>query len=139
MSAGNAVDLQVDGAITLEACIKNEADPRPGQRLMPHRNIIAHGHDRVTEVIRNQVSYRHTPLTAHTTCTNLLQLDEFELFANNGFILVFMCDSGFPQGQPLHDALRSRHVDWRQRFDVHGLCQNRAGRLWQVGASCWRL
>jgi len=47
---GNAEDLQVEGIITLEACIKNESDPRPGQRLMPHRNIIAHGHDRVTEV-----------------------------------------------------------------------------------------
>jgi len=31
--------------------IKNESDPRPGQRLMPHRNIIAHGHDRVTEAL----------------------------------------------------------------------------------------
>ena len=40
----------MEGIITLEACIKNESDPRAGQRLMPHRNIIAHGHDRVTEV-----------------------------------------------------------------------------------------
>jgi hypothetical protein len=50
VSVGNPDELQIEGAITIEACIKNEADPRPGQRMMPHRNIVAHGHDRVTEV-----------------------------------------------------------------------------------------
>ena len=40
--------------------IKNEADPRPGQRLMPHRNIIAHGHDRVTEVSPGPVTCSRT-------------------------------------------------------------------------------
>ena len=49
MGAGNPEDLQIEGAITLEACVLNAADPRPGQRRMPHRNIVAHGHDRVTE------------------------------------------------------------------------------------------
>jgi len=49
LSAGNPEDLQIEGAITLEACVLNAADPRPGQRRMPHRNIVAHGHDRITE------------------------------------------------------------------------------------------
>ena len=57
MGVGNPEELQVEGAVTLEACVLNAADPRPGQRRMPHRNIIAHGHDRVTEA-------RH-PLPAH--------------------------------------------------------------------------
>ena len=50
VSAGNAEELQVVGAISLEACVRIQGDPRPGQRRMPHRNILAHGHDRVTEV-----------------------------------------------------------------------------------------
>ena len=50
VSAGNAEELQVVGAISLEACVRIQGDPRPGQRRMPHRNILVHGHDRVTEV-----------------------------------------------------------------------------------------
>jgi hypothetical protein len=50
VSLGNAEELQIEGIITMEACIRIEGDIRPGQRIGVHKNIIAHGHDRMTEV-----------------------------------------------------------------------------------------
>lgn len=50
VSLGNDEELQIEGVITMEACIRMEGDIRPGQRTGIHRNIIAHGHDRMTEV-----------------------------------------------------------------------------------------
>jgi hypothetical protein len=51
VSLGNDEALQIEGVITMEACIRMEGDIRPGQRAVIHRNIIAHGHDRITEVV----------------------------------------------------------------------------------------
>ena len=50
VSLGNAEELQLEGPLTIEACIKNEGNTRQGQSAMPHRNIVAHGHDRRNEV-----------------------------------------------------------------------------------------
>jgi hypothetical protein len=50
VSLGNPDEFQIEGNITMEACIRLEGDIRPGQRVVIHRNILAHGHDRMTEV-----------------------------------------------------------------------------------------
>jgi hypothetical protein len=50
VSLGNPPVLQLEGALTIEACVKNEASTRRGQASMPHRNIVAHGHDQMNEV-----------------------------------------------------------------------------------------
>ena len=56
VSLRNPDELPISGEITLEACIRLEGSIQPGQRVMPHRNILAHGHDRKTEVERPRVS-----------------------------------------------------------------------------------
>lgn len=50
VSLGNPHHLQVEGLCTLEACIWNSSDPRPGQMARPYKYIIAHGNDGRTEV-----------------------------------------------------------------------------------------
>jgi hypothetical protein len=50
VSLGNPEKLQIEGVVTIEACIWNGGDPRPGQMQKPYRCIVAHGHDGTTEV-----------------------------------------------------------------------------------------
>jgi hypothetical protein len=51
VSLGNPEKLQIEGIITIEACVLSSADPRPGQMHRPYRCIVAHGHDGLSEVI----------------------------------------------------------------------------------------
>jgi hypothetical protein len=67
VSLGNDEELQIDGVITMEACIRIEGDIRPGQRTVIHRNIIAHGHDRITEV-KIFEAFRTDALLAVVSC-----------------------------------------------------------------------
>ena len=60
VSLGNPAHLQVQGEITLEACVRNLADVRQAHMTRPYKYIVAHGNDGRTEVFLRANLYHKT-------------------------------------------------------------------------------
>jgi hypothetical protein len=94
VSLGNDEVLQIEGVITMEACIRIEGDIRPGQRSVIHRNIIAHGHDRITEV-KKFVAFTVASLVS---CGKFVHEVLFLTYARQVFLRINLYESTYEAG-----------------------------------------